>query len=130
KTSTRLALRDVIAVAVPAEAAILGSASGCGVAAENVSSAVLYEDDYLLALDKPAGVVVHPGYKHATGTVMNALRWHAREWQAPQLPSIVGPLDRLTWGIVIVAKSASAQAMLQRAMASTYAGKDYLAIVY
>ena len=91
---------------------------------------VLYEDDYLLALDKPAGVVVHPTYKNTTGTVMNALLWRAREWPAPQRPSIVGRLDKLTSGIVVVAKTAAAHTRLQRAMAASDADKAYLAVVY
>jgi 23S rRNA pseudouridine1911/1915/1917 synthase len=99
-------------------------------APEDVRLEVLYEDDYLIALDKPAGVVVHPGYRNTTGTVMNALLWRARKWPAPQRPSIVGRLDKLTSGIVIVAKTAAAHAALQRAMAARDAHKDYLAVVY
>jgi 23S rRNA-/tRNA-specific pseudouridylate synthase len=49
-------------------------------------------------------MVVHPAYKNATGTVMNALLWHARDWKPPMRPSIVGRLDKLTSGVVIVAK--------------------------
>lgn len=127
RVATRVALGDVIAVALPANQA---NAAQRGMAPEDVHLEVLYEDDHLLALDKPAGVVVHPGYNRATGTVMNALLWRAREWPAPQRPSIVGRLDRLTSGVVVVAKSAGAHAALQRAMAATDAEKDYLAVVY
>jgi 23S rRNA pseudouridine1911/1915/1917 synthase len=89
---------------------------------------VLYEDDHLLALDKPAGVVVHPTYKHMEGTVMNALLWHARRWPATQRPSLVGRLDKLTSGILVVAKTATVHAALQRT--SINSEKDYLAVVY
>ena len=51
-------------------------------AAEDVRLDVLFEDEHLLAIDKPAGIVVHPTYRHAAGTVMNALLWHARGWPA------------------------------------------------
>src|SRR5437016_278494 len=61
---------------------------------------------------------------------MNALLWRAREWPAPQRPSIVGRLDKLTSGILVVAKTAAAHAALQRAMAARDAAKDYLAVVY
>jgi 23S rRNA pseudouridine1911/1915/1917 synthase len=61
---------------------------------------------------------------------MNALLWRAREWAPPQRPSIVGRLDKLTSGIVVVAKTAAAHAALQRAMTATDATKDYLAVVY
>src|SRR5207247_5475846 len=97
---------------------------------EDVRLEVLYEDEYLLALDKPAGLVVHPAYKNTTGTVMNALLWRAREWPVPLRPSIVGRLDKLTSGIVVVAQSAAAHAALQRAMMAKDADKDYLAVVY
>jgi 23S rRNA-/tRNA-specific pseudouridylate synthase len=62
--------------------------------------------------------------------MMDALRWHAREWPAPQRPSIVGRLDKLTSGIVIVSKRGEIHAALQRAMAARRIDKDYLAIVW
>jgi 23S rRNA pseudouridine1911/1915/1917 synthase len=98
--------------------------------AEAVNLEVLYEDDHLLALDKPAGVVVHPGYRNTEGTVLNRLLWHARAWPVPQRPSIVGRLDKFTSGIVVVAKSPAVHAALQRAMGSSDTEKDYLALVY
>jgi 23S rRNA pseudouridine1911/1915/1917 synthase len=99
-------------------------------AAEEARLDVLYEDDYLLALDKPAGIVVHPTYKNVKGTLMNALLWHARRWPPPQRPSLVSRLDKLTSGIIVVAKSAAAHAGVQRAMARPDSEKDYLAVVY
>ena len=112
RVSTRAALGDIVAVALPEEA------PRAAMAAEDVRLDVLYEDDHLLAIDKPAGVVVHPTYKHAKGTVMNALLWHARAWPAPQRPSLVSRLDKLTSGVIVVAKTAAAHAALQRAMTS------------
>jgi 23S rRNA pseudouridine1911/1915/1917 synthase len=99
-------------------------------AAENVPVRVLYEDDHLLALDKPAGVVVHPSYRNTAGTVLNALLWHARGWPGGQRPSLVGRLDKGTSGILLVAKTAAVHAALQRTMASSESEKDYLAVVY
>jgi 23S rRNA pseudouridine1911/1915/1917 synthase len=130
RVATRAALGDVVRVTLPAN----GAAPARRVmAAEDVGLALLYEDAHLLALDKPAGVVVHPTYKNADGTVMNALLWHARDWPAGQRPSLVGRLDKQTSGVVVVAKSAAMHAALQSALA-TGAGatseKDYLAIVY
>jgi 23S rRNA pseudouridine1911/1915/1917 synthase len=108
--------------------------------AEDVQLNILYEDEQLLAINKPAGIVVHPSYRNTTGTLMNALLWHSRAWPSPQRPSLVGRLDKLTSGIVIVAKSASAHAALQRALATSQSAsaergtaaseKDYVAIVY
>jgi 23S rRNA pseudouridine1911/1915/1917 synthase len=90
----------------------------------------LYEDEDLLAADKPAGVVVHPTYKNPEGTLMDALRNHARGWAAGCRPSLVGRLDKLTSGIVIVAKTAGVHAALQRGLASARSEKHYLALVY
>ncbi|MBW8867940.1 MAG: RluA family pseudouridine synthase [Acidobacteria bacterium] len=95
----------------------------CG---EDVALAVLYEDDHVVAVDKPAGLVVHPTFKHPAGTLMNALLGHARTWPAGQRPSIVGRLDKLTSGVVLAAKSGDVHAALQRAAMQ----KIYLALVY
>jgi 23S rRNA pseudouridine1911/1915/1917 synthase len=59
---------------------------------------------------------------------MNALLWHARAWPATQRPSLVGRLDKLTSGILVVAKTAAVHAALQRTSISSE--KDYLAVVY
>jgi 23S rRNA pseudouridine1911/1915/1917 synthase len=75
-------------------------------------------------------VVVHPTYKHLQGTILNGLLWRARSWPPTHRPSIVGRLDKLTSGIVVVAKTAAVHASLQRAMASNDCEKDYLAVVY
>ncbi len=87
----------------------------------------LFEDGCLLAVAKPAGVVVHPAYRNRDGTLLDALR--ERSWPAAQRPSIVGRLDKGTSGVVLVAKHAAAHAALQRALAAPQAEKMYLAIV-
>jgi 23S rRNA pseudouridine1911/1915/1917 synthase len=91
---------------------------------------VVFEDESLLAINKPAGLVVHPTHAHRTGTLMNALLGHARNWPSGLRPSIVGRLDKLTSGIVLVAKGAAIHAALQRAMTAVACEKHYLAIVY
>src|SRR5437667_9613622 len=78
-----------------------------GVTAEDLALDVLYEDDHLLAVNKPAGMVVHPGYRHTTGTLLNALLWRARGWTAGQRPSLVGRLDKLTSGLGVGARPAA-----------------------
>jgi 23S rRNA pseudouridine1911/1915/1917 synthase len=90
---------------------------------------VLFEDEHLIAVDKPAGLVVHPSYKNLDGTLLDWLVARAHDWPNGERPSIVGRLDKLTSGIVLVAKSAGAHARLQRAMASRDAEKIYLAVV-
>ena len=124
RVSSRAALGDIVSVMLPDEA------PHAVMAAEDVRLDVLYEDDYLLAIDKPAGLVVHPTYRHTAGTMMNALLWQGRAWPAPQRPSLVSRLDKLTSGVIVVAKTAVAHAALQRAIAANDAEKDYLAIVY
>jgi 23S rRNA pseudouridine1911/1915/1917 synthase len=91
---------------------------------------ILLEDEHLLILNKPAGIVVHPTHAHGSGTLMNSLLWHARNWPLPDRPSIVGRLDKLTSGIVVVARNRAMHTALQRAMASTACQKDYLGVVY
>ena len=124
RTSARAAAGDVVTVALPP------APPRTPMAAEDVPLNILYEDDQLLALDKPANVVVHPSYKNAAGTVLNALLWRARGWPDGQRPSLVGRLDKGTSGILVVAKTAASHAALQRALASRDAEKDYLVVVY
>jgi 23S rRNA pseudouridine1911/1915/1917 synthase len=98
--------------------------------AEDLPLDIVYEDDHLLAIDKPAGMVVHPGYRHTAGTLLNALLWRARGWRKGERPSLVGRLDRLTSGLVIVAKTAAVHAAMQRVRQAAASHREYLAIVY
>jgi 23S rRNA pseudouridine1911/1915/1917 synthase len=91
---------------------------------------VIYEDDHLLAINKPAGLVVHPSYKNATGTLMNGVLQRARAWRDGDQPGLLGRLDKFTSGLVIVTKRAAIHASLQRAMDARRIDKDYLAIVW
>jgi 23S rRNA pseudouridine1911/1915/1917 synthase len=124
RVATRTAAGDVLTVRLPLGALRLP------LAAEQRPLDILYEDDCLLALAKPPGIVVHPTHAHRAGTLMNALAWHAREWPAGQRPSLVGRLDKLTSGVVLVAKTSRLHAVLQRSLASPAADKSYHAIVY
>ena len=91
---------------------------------------VLYEDDDLLAVDKPAGLVVHPSYKNAAGTLINGVLERAKTWPAGSRPSLLGRLDKYTSGVVIVAKRPAVHAALQRAMDARRIDKDYAAVVW
>jgi 23S rRNA pseudouridine1911/1915/1917 synthase len=84
---------------------------------------ILFEDEWLLAVDKPAGLVVHPTYKNVGGTLLDELR--AREPGA--VLSVVSRLDKLTSGVVVIAKSPEVHAALQRRWPA--AEKEYLAVV-
>ena len=126
RTASRIALGDIIAIAIPHA----DEATRSPMQAERGHLDLLFEDDYVLAISKPAGLVVHPTHSHATGTLMNALLWHARRWPSTHRPSIVGRLDKLTSGIVLVAKTAAMHAALQRTLAASASEKEYLAVVY
>jgi len=84
---------------------------------------ILWEDEWLLAVDKPAGLVVHPTYKNASGTLLDAL--HARDGDRRLF--LLGRLDRLTSGVVLVAKSREIYAAVQRNWQQVE--KEYLAVV-
>ncbi len=70
-----------------------------------------------IAVNKPAGLVVHPSYRNTTGTLMNGLLARAQAWPTGSTPALVGRLDKLTSGIVLVTKRPTIHASLQRAMA-------------
>jgi 23S rRNA pseudouridine1911/1915/1917 synthase len=99
-------------------------------APESQQLEVLYEDDDLIAINKPAGQVVHPSYRNTTGTLINGLLALAEDWPKGSTPALLGRLDKLTSGIVLVTKRSAVHAALQRAMAANRVDKDYLAIVY
>ena len=120
RVATRAALGDRISVTIP-DAPPRRVMRG-----EDAAVAVLYEDDHVVAVDKPAGLVVHPTFKHPAGTLMNALLGRAGRWPAGQRPSILGRLDKLTSGVVLAAKTRDIHAALQRAAMQ----KIYLAVVY
>ncbi len=126
RAAARIAVGDLLAVDIP-DAAL---PSRRALEPQHAPLQILFEDDHLLVLNKPPGVVVHPSHAQADGTLLNALAWHARTWSAPARPSIVGRLDKLTSGIVLIAKSPASHAKLQNTMATTATEKDYLAIVY
>src|SRR5262245_5344134 len=124
RPASRLALGDIVVVRLPPQPARRQMTP------ENVQLETIFEDEYFLAINKPAGLVVHPGFRNADGTLMNALLWQASQWKDGQRPSIIGRLDKLTSGIVIVAKTPAAHAAFQRTMHSSQTRKEYLAIVY
>jgi 23S rRNA pseudouridine1911/1915/1917 synthase len=102
-------------------------------AAQPMPLAILYEDEHLLALDKPAGLVVHPTGRYRDGTLVNALAWHLGDGAAAAgavRPGLVHRLDRETSGVLLVAKSRAAHAGLARAIKARALQKDYLAVVY
>ncbi len=91
---------------------------------------VLFEDDQLIVLDKPAGLVVHPAPGHPDGTLVNALLHHAevQGGSDPLRPGIVHRLDKDTSGVMVVAKSAQAHERLVEMFQQHRLERAYLAI--
>ncbi|HVG73311.1 MAG TPA: RluA family pseudouridine synthase [Vicinamibacterales bacterium] len=90
---------------------------------------VLYEDDTFIAINKPAGMVVHPSYKQLSGTLLNTVLWHVRERNGAR-PGILTRLDKDTSGVVVIAFAEGAHAAMQRDAAAGRIRKEYLAIVH
>jgi 23S rRNA pseudouridine1911/1915/1917 synthase len=123
RASTRVRDGARISVAIPASAS-----RRLQPVAEESALSVVYEDDMLLVVDKPAGIVVHPSYKQVSGTLLNAVLWRTRGTGA-SVPGIVTRLDKDTSGLVLVALTPAAHAALQRDAAGGDLRKRYLACV-
>src|SRR4029453_18364631 len=91
--------------------------------------AIIYEDEQLIVLDKPAGVVVHPTYKNTSGTLLNAVLWRVKG-RADAQPGILTRLEKGTTGVVVIALTPIAHATLQRDAAAGRVVKEYLALVH
>jgi len=98
--------------------------------AETITLDVVYEDDCLLVIDKPAGLVVHPGSGNWSGTMLNALLAHAPRLADLPRAGIVHRLDKDTSGLLVVAKTSTAQTDLVRQLQARTMGREYLAIVH
>lgn len=90
---------------------------------------ILFEDDALLVVDKPAGVVVHPAPGHRSGTLSQALAGRAAGGEDPARAGIVHRLDRETSGLLIVAKSEASHRELKRMIEAREVRREYLALV-
>jgi 23S rRNA pseudouridine1911/1915/1917 synthase len=100
--------------------------------AEPIPLDVVYEDDSLLVVNKPAGLVVHPSHGHHTGTLVNALLAHCPDIGSPvgdSRPGIVHRLDKDTSGLMIVAKSERVRRLLQQQFKDRAVTKVYWALV-
>jgi 23S rRNA pseudouridine1911/1915/1917 synthase len=103
-----------------------------GVFPEEIPLAVLYEDDYLMAIDKGVGMVVHPSFGHKSGTMVNAILAYLgrpAEASSDERPGIVHRLDKDTTGVIIVAKDTKTQEALSAQFHDRVVEKIYRAIV-
>ena len=102
-------------------------------AAEALPLEILYQDADLAVLNKPAGMVVHPGAGHASGTLVNALLHHIPDLSGiggEARPGIVHRLDRGTSGVMVVAKNDAAHQELARQFQDREVEKEYIALVW
>ena len=126
KPSYRLEGGELIRVRAPVEEAETAPQP------EAIPLDVLFENDDLAVIDKPAGMVVHPAYGHTSGTLVNAVlaRWPSiAEWGEPERAGIVHRLDRETSGVILVAKTPDALDYLRAQFKERTVEKRYVALV-
>lgn len=126
KASFRLRGGERIEVSIPEEP------RETALVPEQMSLAILYEDEDVIVIDKPAGLVVHPGAGNRTGTLVHGILAHAPEVRTNDMvrPGIVHRLDKETSGVLIVAKHDAAREFLARQLRDRTARKTYTALVY
>ena len=108
----------------------LSEGRASALAPEALRLEVPYEDDHLLVVEKPAGVVVHPSAGHGSGTLVHGLLGRAiAGGEEPERPGIVHRLDRDTSGLLVVARSEEAHRRLQRLLRRRELVREYLALV-
>ena len=130
KNSTLLRSGDVVEVTLP-------HAPPEEAKPEPIPLDIVYEDEGFIAVNKQAGLIVHPARGHWTGTLINALLWHAQETAGtlstgsdPWRPGIIHRLDRDTTGLILVAKTDEAHWRLAGQFERRTIKKTYLAIVH
>ncbi len=99
---------------------------------EVIPLVILYEDDQVVVIDKPAGMVVHPAFGHTSGTLVNAVlaRWpEVASFSTPERAGIVHRLDKETSGVILIAKSAAALDQLRAQFKGRDVEKRYVALV-
>ncbi len=128
KSSYRVKPNDVISVVLP------HPPRDTEVYPENIPLNIVYEDDDLLVINKPAGMVVHPGYNNYTGTLVNGLVYHFQ--QLPQLPGndgrpgLVHRIDKDTSGLLLISKNERSMTYLARQFFDHSITRKYMALVW
>ncbi len=125
RSALRLEPGDQVQVRIPPPAPI-------NVEPEAIPLHVIFENEDVMVIDKPAGMVVHPALGHARGTLVGAVLAHAPEVEQvgeAERPGIVHRLDKDTSGLILVARNEAAQRALQRAFAEREVEKTYFALV-
>jgi 23S rRNA pseudouridine1911/1915/1917 synthase len=97
---------------------------------ENIPLQIVHEDDTLIVINKPAGLVVHPGSGNWQGTLLNALLAHAPQLATVPRAGIVHRLDKDTSGLLVIAKTLTAQTDLVRQLQARTVSREYRAVVH
>ncbi len=101
--------------------------------AEDIPLNIVFEDEHIIVVDKPAGMIVHPAAGVRTGTLVNALMAHSRRLSTasgPQRPGIVHRLDKNTSGLLVVAKTEAVHRSLARSLGRRDVRRQYRALAY
>lgn len=126
KPSHAVEINDVVLVEIP-------EPEKTEMIPENIPLEIIYEDDHLLVINKPAGMVVHPGAGVRNGTLVNALLYHCKDLSGiggRLRPGIVHRLDKLTSGLLVVAKNDTTHRNLQKQFAEKTAQREYRTLVW
>ena len=99
---------------------------------ENIPLNIVYEDDTLLLINKPADFVVHPGHGNYTGTLVNALAYHFENlpMNSSERPGLVHRIDKDTTGLLVIAKTEAAMTHLAKQFEAKTTEREYVAIVW
>ncbi len=100
---------------------------------EDIPLNIIYEDDYLIIINKPAGMVAHPAYANYTGTLVNALLHHTKklsELNEPGRPGIIHRLDKDTSGLLVVAKDDFTHAKIAEQFSKRTVEREYHAVCW
>lgn len=101
---------------------------------ENIPLNIVYEDDQLMVINKPAGMVVHPAYGHYSGTLVNALAWHLKDnplFQGDDFrPGLVHRIDKDTSGLLVIAKTEEAKTHLALQFFNKTSDRKYMAVCW
>ncbi|MDV7140925.1 RluA family pseudouridine synthase [Maribacter sp. TH_r10] len=99
---------------------------------EDIPLDIVYEDDVLLVVNKPAGMVVHPGHGNYSGTLINALLFHTKDLPTNdnERPGLVHRIDKDTSGLLVVAKTEAAMTHLAKQFFDKTSEREYIALVW
>jgi len=99
---------------------------------ENIPLDIVYEDDALLLINKPPGLVVHPGHGNYTGTLVNALAYHFENlpMNSSERPGLVHRIDKDTSGLLVIAKTEAAMTHLAKQFENKTSEREYIALVW